>query len=84
MSDDSSSRRRNWRHRENRARPKFLAKRVTEDDHEVVTAYAKSLNVTVGDLLNPAVIELVKRARIHLAMTTASQDEDGNLEPDSP
>ncbi|GAT11689.1 uncharacterized protein RMCN_4822 [Mycolicibacterium novocastrense] len=83
MSDDSSSRRRNWRHRENRARPKFLAKRVTEEDHEVVTAYAKSLNVTVGELLNPAVTELVTRARVHLSMTTVTPYEDGNYEPDS-
>jgi predicted solute-binding protein len=55
----------NWRHRENRASSKYIAKRVTEDDHELITAYANSLNVKVSDLLAPAVDELVSRAREH-------------------
>lgn len=54
-----------WRHRENRASPKYIAKRVSEDDHELITAYANSINVKVAELLAPAVDDLLSRARAH-------------------
>lgn len=75
MSEDADSRRRNWRYRENRLSTGYLAKRVSQEDHELVTAYAKSLNVTVAALLEPAVTELVSRARTHKAMTTVDSTE---------
>lgn len=78
MSKDAPGRQRNWRHRENRASTKLLAKRVSQEDHDLVVAYAKSLNVTVARLLDPAVKELVTRARAHMTATSeisARRDE---------
>lgn len=78
MSEGADGRRRNWRHRENRLRKRTLAKRVSPEDHEVVVAYAEFLHVTVSDLLEPAVEELVDQARAFMAMTTqdASDRDD--------
>lgn len=55
----------NWRHRENRASPKYVAKRVSVAEHELINDYAESLNVKVADLLAPAVEDLLTRARAH-------------------
>jgi hypothetical protein len=55
----------NWRHRENRASRKYVAKRVSEDEHALINKYAESLNVNVADLLAPAVADLLTRARAH-------------------
>lgn len=54
---------RNWRHRENRASKKYIAKRVSEDDHQLLTAYADRLNISVSELLAPAVQNLLDLAR---------------------
>ena len=54
---------RNWRNRENRASKKYIAKRVSEDDHELLTAYAGRLNMSVSELLAPAVQNLLDLAR---------------------
>lgn len=67
MSDGVDARRRNWRHRENRSSTAVLAKRVSQEDHDLIVAYAKSLDVSVAALLDPAVHELVSRARVHFA-----------------
>lgn len=56
---------RNWRNREKREKPKYVAKRVSDDEHEVINAYAKSMNVYVSELLAPAVEDLLARARAH-------------------
>jgi hypothetical protein len=70
MPDTPPARRRgSWRHRENRASPKYIAKRVSQEEHELITAYAKNLNVTVAELLGPAVSDLISRARAHKAST---------------
>jgi hypothetical protein len=55
----------NWRHRENRASPKYVAKRVSLAEHALINEYADSLNVAVADLLAPAVEDLLTRARAH-------------------
>lgn len=67
VSDSAGGRRRNWRHRENRKSTAALAKRVSHEDHDLIIAYAKSLRVSVAALLDPAVQELVSRARVHFA-----------------
>ena len=54
-----------WRHRENRASPKYVAKRVSVVEHQLINDYADSLNVKVADLLAPAVEDLLTRARAH-------------------
>lgn len=61
--DDAIGRKRNWRHRETRVSSKLVAKRVSEDDHEVLTRYAASRGVKVAELLAPAVDELIQQAR---------------------
>lgn len=55
-------RRRNWRHRENRASPKYVSKRVTEQDHAALVRYAEDHGVKIAELLAPFVAELVARA----------------------
>jgi hypothetical protein len=55
-------RRRNWREYENRASKKYLAKRVSDDDHEAVTRYAKDHGTDVAKLLTPFVEDLIRRA----------------------
>lgn len=78
MPEDDGVRRRNWRYRERRSRAKVLAKRVSQEDYDLILAYAKSLNVTVAGLLDPAVTELVSRARAHIATTAAATTERGD------
>jgi hypothetical protein len=80
MSEDASGRRRNWRHREKRLSTAILAKRVSKEDHDLVVAYAKSLNITVAELLDPAVTELVRRATAYMARATADSSEPGDHE----
>ena len=65
--DPSPSRRRqgNWRHRENRASPKLVAKRVSEDDHAALTKYAQDKGVKVAELLTPFLEDLIARAHEH-------------------
>ena len=53
----------NWRHRENRASPKFVSKRVSEEDHEALTKYARDHGVKVAEMLDPFVNDLIRRAR---------------------
>lgn len=54
---------RDWRNRENRASKKYVAKRVSVDDHELLTAYAGRMNTSVSELLAPAVQNLLALAR---------------------
>ncbi|RDH74293.1 hypothetical protein DVS77_32370 [Mycolicibacterium moriokaense] len=75
MSDSASGRRRNWRNRETRLSTAILAKRVSQEDHDLIVAYAKSMNVTVADLLDPAVKELIDRASAYMAMTAVDTSE---------
>ncbi|BBY96411.1 hypothetical protein MGALJ_60800 (plasmid) [Mycobacterium gallinarum] len=60
--EDTTGRRRNWRHRENRASSKLVAKRVSEEDHSALTRYAEAQGVKVAELLAPAVEDLIQRA----------------------
>ncbi|CAN5650039.1 hypothetical protein BH10ACT9_BH10ACT9_57630 [soil metagenome] len=62
---------------------KLLAKRVSQEDHDLVVAYAKNLHVTVADLLAPAVQDLINRASAHNAMATVDPAEHGNHERDN-
>jgi len=59
----TARRRRNWRHSENRASSKYVAKRVTEADHEALTRYAEAHGVKVAEMLAPAINDLIARAR---------------------
>lgn len=59
----TARRRRNWRHSENRAATKYVAKRVTQADHEALTKYAEAHGVKVAEMLTPAVNDLIARAR---------------------
>ncbi|MBP2456287.1 hypothetical protein A5755_26460 [Mycolicibacterium fortuitum] len=69
---ESSTRRRGqWRNRENRASPKYLAKRVSEADHEIVTQFADAHGVKVSELLAPYIDDLIRRARDHRESATA-------------
>ena len=52
----------NWRHRENRASPKYVSKRITEQDHAALVRYAVDHDVKIAELLAPFVSELVARA----------------------
>lgn len=64
--DPKPARRRgNWRHRENRASPKLVAKRISEEDHAALARYAEDHGVKITELLTPLVNELVARARDH-------------------
>jgi hypothetical protein len=58
-------RRGDWRHRENRASSKYVAKRVTEEDHLALTQYAEDHGVKIAELLTPFVHELIQRAHAH-------------------
>jgi hypothetical protein len=80
MSESANDRRRNWRYREKRVSTAYLARRVSQEDHDLVVAYAKSLHVTVADLLDPAVKELISRASAYMAMTTVDSSEHGDDE----
>jgi hypothetical protein len=61
----ATRRRGDWRNRENRASPKYVAKRVTPEDHLAVTKYAQDHGVNVSDLLAPFVDDLIQRAHEH-------------------
>jgi hypothetical protein len=56
-------RRGNWRHRENRASAKYVAKRVSEEDHQALTRFAQANGVKVAELLTPFVHDLIQQAR---------------------
>lgn len=59
-------RRRNWRQYEgSRPSPKYVAKRVSTDDHAALTRYAKDHGTDVAKLLTPFVDDLIARAREH-------------------
>ena len=49
---------------------KYIAKRVSEADHELLTRYAASLNVDVAALLAPHIDSLLDKAREHHAQTS--------------
>ncbi|ABM14526.1 conserved hypothetical protein [Mycolicibacterium vanbaalenii PYR-1] len=80
MSEGASGRRRNWRYREKRLNTSVLAKRVSREDHDLVVAYARSLNTTVAELLDPAVTELITRASAYMARVTVDSSELGDHE----
>lgn len=61
----ATRRRGDWRHRENRAASKYVAKRVTEEDHLALTKYAEDHGVKIAELLTPFVHELIQRAHEH-------------------
>lgn len=73
----------NWRRREKRASPKHISKRVSVDEHKLITDYANTLKVSVAELLAPAVEDLLARARQHrdgrsaTHRHTSSQREQG-------
>ena len=58
----ANRRRRNWRHYENRASSKYVAKRVSEEDHTALTRYAEDQGVKIAELLTPFVNDLIERA----------------------
>ena len=58
----------NWRHRENRASKKYVAKRVSDEDHEALTRYAKDQGTDVAKLLTPFIDDLIARAREHCGL----------------
>jgi hypothetical protein len=62
MEAKATRRRGNWRHRENRASKKYVAKRVSDVDHEALTRYAKDHGTDVAKLLTPFVDDLIQRA----------------------
>ena len=59
----ANRRQQNWRHRENRASPKLVSKRVSEEDHQALTKYADDHGVKVAEMLEPFVNDLIRRAR---------------------
>lgn len=59
----TTRRRGTWRDRENRASSKYVAKRVTEADHQALTRYAEDHGVKVSEMLTPMVNDLITRAR---------------------
>lgn len=58
----------------------ILAKRVSKEDHDLVVAYARSLNITVAELLDPAVTELISRASAYMVRVTVDSCELGDDE----
>ena len=52
----------NWRHRENRASPKFVSKRISAQDHQALTKYADDHGVKVAEMLEPFINDLIRRA----------------------
>ncbi|MDG5769406.1 hypothetical protein [Mycolicibacterium fortuitum] len=71
----------NWRDRENRASPKHVSKRVSVDEHRLLTQYADSLNVKVAQLLAPAVEDLLARAREYQQRMQSQQTVGQNEQP---
>ena len=61
----ANRRRRNWRHYENRASKKYVAKRVSDVDHQALTRYAEDHGVKIAELLTPFVNDLIERAHEH-------------------
>jgi hypothetical protein len=61
-SAETTRRRGNWRHRENRASSKYVAKRVSEEDHSALTRYAEAHGVKVAELLTPFIDDLIEQA----------------------
>ena len=61
----ATRRRGNWRHRENRASSKYVAKRVSEEDHQALTRYADDHGVKIAEMLTPFVNDLIQRAHEH-------------------
>jgi hypothetical protein len=60
----ATRRRRNWRHYEDsRPSSKYVAKRVSEEDHMALARYAKDHGTDVAKLLTPFVDDLIERAR---------------------
>ena len=47
----ANRRRRNWRHYENRASQKYVAKRVSDVDHQALTRYAEDHGAKIAELL---------------------------------
>lgn len=66
-------RRGDWRHRENRASPKFVSKRISAADHEALTKYADDQGVKVAEMLEPFVNDLIKRAHQHCAVRAEAE-----------
>lgn len=71
----------NWRDRENRASPKHVSKRVTVDEHRLLTQYASSLNMKVAQLLAPAVEDLLAHAREHQQRMQSQPTRGQNGQP---
>lgn len=70
--DEKATRRRgNWRHRENRASSKYVAKRVSEEDHQALAKYAEDHGVKIAELLTPFVHDLIQRAHEHCGQIDA-------------
>jgi hypothetical protein len=44
---------------------KYIGKRISEADHQLLTRYAASLNLDVAGLLSPHVDSLLDKARRH-------------------
>lgn len=55
-------RKRDWRNRETRASAKYVAKRITEQEHAALAAYARAQKTDVAKLIAPAIQEVVQRA----------------------
>lgn len=72
--DAANGRRRNWRHRENRASSKLVAKRVSEEDHSALTRYAEARGVKVAELLAPAVDDLIQQAHQYCEQADARSE----------
>ncbi|WAJ48035.1 hypothetical protein OK015_28730 (plasmid) [Mycobacterium sp. Aquia_216] len=62
----STRRRRNWREYEgNRPSSKYVAKRVSAEDHDVLTRFAKDHGTDVAKLLTPFLDDLIQQARAY-------------------
>lgn len=66
-------RRGDWRHRENRASPKFVSKRVSAADHQALTKYADDHGVKVAEMLEPFINDLIERAHQHCAVVDEAE-----------
>lgn len=78
-------RRGNWRHRENRASRKVVAKSITERDHAALVRYAEDHGVKIAELLTPLVNELVARAHDYCEqLDTAVGTRSPSSGPDRP
>jgi hypothetical protein len=50
---------------------KYIGKRISEADHQLLTQYAASKDLDVADLLAPHVTSLVAEARRHVSSQAA-------------